>query len=123
MELRMIGVLLNADKTKAQPVYDIPHSGDNGVQLADGAAFADERELTAQLKDGWTYQRLLAPAPLPRVTVEIDVRELATILHALRIFQLGFGDELAGCDHFEDHTMLTDGEVDALCGRLNGEAQ
>jgi hypothetical protein len=47
-------------------------------------------------------------------------REVATILHALRIFQHdGPGAEAGSCDHFEECQPLTNSEVDALCKSIN----
>lgn len=50
---------------------------------------------------------------------ELSSRELATVLHALRIYQSGIIEESAACDHFAEEEPLTDAEVDALCERLN----
>jgi len=45
--------------------------------------------------------------------------EIATILHALRIFQDGVFQESAACEHFEDCDMLTDDQIDRLCEQFN----
>ena len=49
-------------------------------------------------------------------------RELATILHGLRIIQAEGrieGCSAADCDHFDEAEPLTNDEIDALCERLN----
>lgn len=49
-------------------------------------------------------------------------RELATILHALRVLQCGgrFEGCAAGiCQHFVDAEALNDQEIDELCERMN----
>lgn len=49
-------------------------------------------------------------------------RELATVLAALRQWQMDFEanpDEMADSVHFEDHEPLTSVEIDVLCERLN----
>jgi hypothetical protein len=50
-------------------------------------------------------------------------RELATVLHGLRLIQEqanGHADcSFAYCDHFDEAEALTDDEIDALCERLN----
>jgi hypothetical protein len=63
------------------------------------------------------------------ITVFND-RELATVLHALRLYQdvrmygrerspeYGCSDQ-TGCDHFEEVPPLSVEEIDALCERLN----
>lgn len=48
-------------------------------------------------------------------------REIATILHALRVFQLGH-HEIPVCDHFEDYSPLTPEEIDTLCESINFSA-
>jgi len=46
--------------------------------------------------------------------------ELATILHALRMFQIErIGEDEDGCDHFEDCQPLTNPEIDDLCELIN----
>lgn len=49
--------------------------------------------------------------------------EIATILHALRVYQddLQAGDapEEEGCDHFEDVKPLTTTQIDTLCESIN----
>jgi hypothetical protein len=62
-----------------------------------------------------------------RLLPEIDERELATILHSLRIYQDDrIGDcgstgraASTGCGHFADFQPLTREETDTLCERLN----
>lgn len=53
----------------------------------------------------------------------LSSRELATVLHGLRLIQEnanGPGDCVAGgCDHFGQVDELQDGEIDSLCERLN----
>ena len=44
-------------------------------------------------------------------------REVATVLHALRSLQFGCGSE--ECDHFEDVEPLNTDEIDVLCERIN----
>lgn len=50
-------------------------------------------------------------------------REIATILHGLRMIQEtanGNQDCLAGCcDHFDEADELSDAEIDALCEQIN----
>lgn len=65
---------------------------------------------------------VLPPTPTkPPITVFND-RELATVLHGLRLIQeaaSGPADCTAGiCDHFDEAEALTDDEIDALCDRL-----
>lgn len=56
--------------------------------------------------------------------LNLNANELATVLHALRIFQDGVIDEAGACDHFEDGVRpLANGEVDALCERINLPAE
>lgn len=53
--------------------------------------------------------------------VELTNRELATVLAALRYWQLGM-EEFGGpplVSHFEEHAPLFYEEVDILCERLN----
>ena len=70
------------------------------------------------------------------ITVFTD-RELATVLHALRVLQevrgneflggcwhhekqrVGQGQMLTSCDHFEECKPLSNPEIDAFCERLN----
>jgi hypothetical protein len=54
--------------------------------------------------------------------VELSERETAMLLAALRNWQtdaLNEDLEEAFAAHFEEHTMLDDAEIDALCERLN----
>jgi hypothetical protein len=54
--------------------------------------------------------------------VELTDREIATILAALRNWQIdGLNEDLVDTfsGHFEDHEPLSDDEIDALCERLN----
>ena len=54
--------------------------------------------------------------------VELDERELAQVLAALRNWQTdSLNEDLpeAFAGHFKDHEPLTDDEIDALCERLN----
>ena len=54
--------------------------------------------------------------------VDLSERELATILAALRNWQIdGLNEDLADafCGHFMDHAALSDDEIDELCYRLN----
>ena len=49
-------------------------------------------------------------------------RELATILHGLRLIQCGGrleGCAVADCEHFADDDILTDNEIDDLCEQIN----
>jgi hypothetical protein len=51
-------------------------------------------------------------------------RELATVLHGLRLIQEGAGGtggdcSSEDCDHFDEAKALTDDEIDVLCERLN----
>jgi hypothetical protein len=60
--------------------------------------------------------------------VELTEREIATVLAALRNWQIdGLNEDLgdAFCGHFEEHRQLSDDEIDELCERLNlaGEGQ
>ena len=56
------------------------------------------------------------------MNITISSRELATILHALRMIQEhanGPGDCLVGvCEHFDENDELTDAETDALYNKL-----
>jgi hypothetical protein len=56
---------------------------------------------------------------LPKLRVEIDARELATILHALRVYEDGVIGEAGGCGHFDEHPPLTTRQVNRLCERLD----
>ena len=54
--------------------------------------------------------------------IELDEREVAQLLAALRNWQIDalnedMVEEFAG--HFEDHEPLDDDEIDSLCERLN----
>ena len=52
----------------------------------------------------------------------LSTRELATILHGLRMIQCAGrmeGCAAADCEHFDDVPALSDEEIDALCERLN----
>jgi hypothetical protein len=51
----------------------------------------------------------------------LNDREVANILHALRVYSGGCG--YCECDHFDDEgvTPMTPSEVDALCERINFE--
>jgi predicted transcriptional regulator len=54
--------------------------------------------------------------------VELSDREVATLLAALRNWQIdGLNEDLADAfaGHFEDHDPLSDDEIDELCERLN----
>ena len=54
--------------------------------------------------------------------VELTDREVAQLLAALRNWQVdALNEDLveAFAGHFEDHEPLDDGEIDALCERLN----
>lgn len=70
------------------------------------------------------------PSPIPAPGHFTQPRELATVLAALRVFQMvrrgvvppapGHPHTpIAQLDHFHDHPPLTDEEIDALCERLN----
>lgn len=53
---------------------------------------------------------------------ELTTRELATVLHALRIVQCEGrieGCNAGYCDHFEDYEPLTNAEIGDLCERIN----
>lgn len=53
-----------------------------------------------------------------------NARELATILHGLRMIQCEGrieGCAAGDCEHFEDVPALTNEEIDALCERLNAK--
>lgn len=53
----------------------------------------------------------------------LNDRELATVLHALRLMQELESDERCcldlACDHFKDFEALDSAELDSLCERLN----
>ena len=54
--------------------------------------------------------------------IELSEREAAHLMAALRNWQtdsLNEDLEDAFAGHFEDHAPLEDGEIDALCERLN----
>jgi len=54
--------------------------------------------------------------------VELSEREVAMLMAALRNWQtdsLNEDLEEAFASHFEEHQMLDDNEIDALCERLN----
>ena len=58
--------------------------------------------------------------------VELSERELATVMAALRNWQIdGLNEDLgeAFSGHFEEHEQLTDEEIDALVERLNAEVR
>ena len=53
---------------------------------------------------------------------EFTHRELATILHGLRMIQCGGrleGCAAGDCQHFEGVKPLTNRQIDALCERIN----
>lgn len=61
---------------------------------------------------------------------DLDDRQTATVLHALRLYQEtvlygnahtpdGMCNSRKGCDHFDGVKPLTAEEIDALCERLN----
>lgn len=53
---------------------------------------------------------------------ELTTRELATVLHALRITQCEGrieGCAAGDCDHFADYKPLTNKQIDKLCDRIN----
>ena len=49
--------------------------------------------------------------------VEIDAREAATVLAALRAWQDRYA--MSNINYFEDYSPLDDAEIDALCERIN----
>lgn len=54
--------------------------------------------------------------------VELTDREVATVMAALRNWQIdGLNEDLgdAFCGHFEEHAPLSDDEIDELCERIN----
>jgi len=55
----------------------------------------------------------------------MNKRELATTLHALRLYQVnivgGLLQEWSPCDHFDGIMPLTSAGIDRLCERLNTE--
>jgi hypothetical protein len=58
------------------------------------------------------------------MTVLLNSRELATILHALRSMQSNLRDDIPdacseSCEHFTDADPLTSDEIDVLCENLN----
>ena len=50
--------------------------------------------------------------------ITITTRELATILHALRVLQ-NDGCMERMCQHFEDEPALTNPEINELCEKIN----
>ena len=50
---------------------------------------------------------------------ELSVRELATVLAALRLWQAGSHEPAELSEHFDDCEPLSPAEIDALCERLN----
>jgi hypothetical protein len=57
---------------------------------------------------------------------KLNDKEMATILHALRVYQLalevGDNPQEDGCDHFEDCSPLSILEIDTLCESINFES-
>jgi hypothetical protein len=50
----------------------------------------------------------------------LNDREVATILHALRLFQDDrHKGDCEGCDHFAEVKPLANDEIDALCESIN----
>ena len=59
--------------------------------------------------------------PRPQAVCELDARELATVLVALRYWQEEMSPHVSSCnlEHLADVLPLNADEIDALCERLN----
>ncbi len=54
---------------------------------------------------------------MSEIRCNLTAREVATVLHALRVLQLGC--DAQACDHFADVAPLNRDEIDGLCDRIN----
>jgi hypothetical protein len=84
---------------------------------------------TDEHRAGCARCQLLYDSKLPdtelRLTGTLSHRELATILHGLRLIQCEGrieGCAAGDCEHFDDTEPLTNEEIDALCERINLQA-
>jgi hypothetical protein len=83
------------------------------------AALKAHRKMETTVETAKSKARVAeSPGVQSAVPIAVTERELATVLHALRVVQDGPVQESAACDHFEDVPELTNPEIDQLCERI-----